>query len=127
MNEMEQLVENINTAKDAKANSLSEEELNVIDKAKRIMKERVKVGCTGCGYCMPCPMGVDIPKNFQYYNSYFRFDSIESKKHEVVLYNAIFPVEKHADKCVGCGKCESHCPQEIHIRDVLKEVVATMK
>lgn len=116
MNAMDQVTENIKTASQTEANSLTEKELKIIDEVKSIIKGKVKVSCTACGYCMPCPAGVNIPGCFSAYNNHGMFGKDES-------YNWIQPEQK-ASKCVECGKCETHCPQGISIRQELKNVKA---
>lgn len=117
---MDHVVENIKVAKEAEANSLTQKELDIIEEVKTFFKERIKVHCTGCGYCMPCPIGVNIPKNFTTYNDYHVFEN--AKARYKFLYNFIFKQEEQASKCVACGKCEGHCPQGILIRQELKKV-----
>ena len=80
----------------------------------------MKVGCTGCGYCMPCPKGVDIPGTFAAYNRKFA----EGKFWSFVDYVICTTLRKNstaASNCIGCGKCEKHCPQHIEIRKCLKD------
>ena len=80
----------------------------------------MKVGCTGCGYCMPCPKGVDIPGTFAAYNRKYS----EGKFSAFVEYIMCTALRKNAtcaSNCVECGKCEKHCPQGIQIREKLKE------
>ncbi|WP_298843863.1 aldo/keto reductase [Clostridium sp.] len=115
MNEMNQIVENIKTASEVKVNSLTDEELKIVIKAKTVIEEKVKVSCTACEYCMPCPAGVNIPKNFTFYNNHFMFDKEEN-------YSLAVPQKERASNCVECGKCETHCPQGISIREELKNV-----
>ncbi|MBU3216743.1 aldo/keto reductase [Clostridium estertheticum] len=117
MNEMKQIVENIKTASMAKVNSLTDEELKIVTKVKTVIEEKVKVSCTACEYCMPCPAGVNIPKNFTFYNNHFMFDKEEN-------YSLAVPNKEKASNCVECGKCETHCPQGISIREELKNVKA---
>jgi len=93
---------------------------------KKILKEKIKVACTGCSYCMPCPAGVNIPGNFSYYNDYYRFDDQKSKQNAKIMYNSILSSAEKADNCVECGDCESHCPQNIAIRKILKNVASEM-
>ncbi|MGO1369911.1 aldo/keto reductase, partial [Senegalia sp. (in: firmicutes)] len=114
MSTMDQVIENINISKEAKANSLSKSELNAVEKVKDIYKSRIKVNCTTCGYCMPCPQGVDIPRNFTIYNNYYMFD--EEKGYENLK-------EKDASHCIQCKICETHCPQSIEISKELEKVV----
>ncbi len=119
MNAMEQITENIKTASETEANSLTEKELNIIDEVKTIIKKKTKVNCTACEYCMPCPSGVNIPMCFTIYNNYHMFGKKE-------FYNLLKPEEK-ASNCVECGKCEEHCPQGISIRQELKNVKLTFE
>ncbi|NLW16317.1 MAG: aldo/keto reductase [Firmicutes bacterium] len=122
MSTMDHVVENLRVAADAKPNSLTEEELDIIDKAKEFYLKRTKVKCTGCDYCMPCPTGVSIPQLFTLYNE----ASIYNLDPDVVARNYGRMVEdgKGADLCVECGQCESVCPQNITIREHLKDIHA---
>ncbi|MDS0524848.1 aldo/keto reductase [Clostridium sp. SHJSY1] len=121
MNIMDNVTENIKVASEASPNSLSEKELEIMEKAKKAFKERIKVNCTACEYCMPCPAGVNIPRNFTAYNEYNIFFSPIAEKELKNRYNMI-PTTERAENCVECGKCESHCPQAIKIREELKNV-----
>ena len=123
MNIMDNVTENIKTASVAAPNSLTEKELEIMDNVKGVFKERIKVNCTACEYCMPCPFGVNIPKNFAVYNEYSLFVTPATEKELKARYNSVGDKER-ADKCVECGKCESHCPQVIKIREELKNVTA---
>lgn len=122
MSTMEQVEENIHIANESKADSLTNEELEAINKVKVILKNKVMVDCTACGYCMPCPHGVNIPRNFSYYNDFNRFDNPGVKTNAKVIYNRILSEKEKAKTCVECGECETHCPQNIAIIDKLKEV-----
>lgn len=124
MSMMEHVVENVNIAKEAEPNSLTEKELATIEEVKDIFNNRVKVPCTGCAYCMPCPAGVNIPKVFTIYNDYFLIDSEAGRKRTKFRYGFWSKEDEHASNCVDCGKCEEHCPQSIQIRDQLKDVTA---
>ncbi|SDN08175.1 hypothetical protein SAMN04488502_11197 [Dendrosporobacter quercicolus] len=122
MSTMEQVIENINIAGQAKAHSLTAQELGIIDQVKKIYKEKTKVSCTSCAYCMPCPKGVDIPGCFSVYNDYSMFGETEGLQRYKFLYNFRLGADALASKCVECGKCESHCPQTIAIRQELKKL-----
>lgn len=120
MNSMEMLEENCRTASEAGPGDLTEADRETLAAVTRCIREREKVGCTGCRYCMPCPKGVDIPGLFRCYNEMF----IESKRQGRFQYAQTVGLTKtpaFADQCVGCGKCEKHCPQELPIRSLLKE------
>ncbi len=119
MTAMEQVVENIRVAQDARANSLTAKEAAIIDEMKQIFKTRIKVNCTACEYCMPCPQGINIPGCFLTFNDYWIFDATpEARQRYAIWSNFAAP----ASKCVECGQCESHCPQGIAIREELKKV-----
>lgn len=122
MSTMEQVVENLKVADEAVANSLTEQEVDIVDRVKRVFKERIKVDCTSCGYCMPCPAGVNIPANFARYNEYHVFGDPESKDTYKKMYHTWVKPEFRASQCAECGKCEEHCPQAISIIEHLKGV-----
>ena len=127
MNNEEQVEENINIASEAKANSLSQEELALFDKVKEILNQSIKVNCTACGYCMPCPAGVDIPACFSIYNEKYSLKTKKSKMHYLQNTGAITSNPAYASLCRKCGKCETHCPQGIPIREKLAEVSGEME
>ncbi len=120
MNSLEMVEENIRIASAAEPGSFSEEENALIERVRGIIKSKEKVGCTGCRYCMPCPKGVDIPGNFHYYNLMY-FQDKASARFEYARNLALQKNAGVASLCVGCGKCEKHCPQHLPIRAKLKE------
>jgi len=120
MTTMEQVVENVTLAADARADSLTSKELAIIEDVKSLLKERIKVDCTACGYCMPCPAQIYIPGCFTSYNDYWMFDKTPAAKATYAFWSLI---GAPASKCVECGNCENHCPQSIPIREELKKVV----
>lgn len=124
MGEISQISENIDTASEGESNSLSDYEVNVINTVKDIYKSRIKVNCTNCKYCMPCPFGVDIPSCFRMLNEASMFENIEGYKK---MYEGSLKMENRADVCKKCGKCEKACPQHIEIRKMLDEVKETFK
>jgi predicted aldo/keto reductase-like oxidoreductase len=119
MSTMEQLKENIAIAEDATPNSLSEGELALISQATEVYKNMLKIDCTGCAYCMPCPNGVNIPMNFSIYNDTFIFKDAEIS---YLLYNHMLAPEQKASNCQECGECQDHCPQQLDIIENLKIV-----
>lgn len=119
MTTMEQVTENIKVAQEAQASSLTAQELTMVDEIKRLFNERIRVNCTACSYCMPCPAGINIPTCFATYNDYWIFDGTPEVKQR---YAILSKIASPASKCIECGKCESHCPQGIAIREELKNV-----
>ena len=120
MNSEDMVNENIRIASEAEPGHLTEEDLKIVEQIKQIIREREKVGCTGCRYCMPCPKGVDIPGNFYYYNLMY-VDKKSSARFEFAQNMGMRKEPGFASQCVSCGKCEQHCPQHINIREKLKE------
>jgi predicted aldo/keto reductase-like oxidoreductase len=117
-----QLADNIRVAGDAKPNSLSAEELDVFDQVKAELQEKTKIPCTGCGYCMPCPAGVNIPGCFSAYNDKYLMEDKSARMRYWQSMGIISVKPANASQCKDCGKCESHCPQNIAIRKELKTV-----
>ena len=120
MNSTEMVEENIRIASDARPGHLTEEDFAIVEQIKTIIREKEKVGCTGCRYCMPCPKGVDIPGNFFYYNLMY-MEKKNPARFEFAQNMGLRKEPGFASQCIGCGKCESHCPQHINIREKLKE------
>lgn len=119
MSEMEHLKENLRIAEQGYPNSLSSEEKSLISEVSEIYRSRIKVNCTNCKYCMPCPSGVNIPRNLSYLNDVFMLDDMENAKFQ---YGVLLLPEEKAGNCIECGECEEVCPQNIKIRKMLKEV-----
>jgi hypothetical protein len=119
MSEMEHLKENLRIAEQGQPNSLSAEEKSLISEVSEIYRSRIKVNCTNCKYCMPCPSGVNIPRNLSYLNDVFMLDDMENAKFQ---YGVLLLPEEKAGNCIECGECEKVCPQNIKIRKMLKEV-----
>lgn len=126
MNSCEMVTENLRIADETKAGDFTEEDFALIEKVKKEIQKTVKVGCTGCGYCMPCPMGVDIPETFRCYNNYYA-EGKGAAKREYMQCTLFRKDHSNASGCIGCGKCETHCPQQIPIRKELKEAAARLE
>lgn len=120
MSTMEQVKANIKYAEESEI-PLSPEDSRTISAIQKSYTQKLKIRCTSCKYCMPCPEGVNIAQCFDLYNRAFMLDDV---KGALFWYNRI-PDEKgrgRASDCVECGECEKHCPQNISIRERLKEV-----
>lgn len=126
MNSMEMLEENIRIASDARVNAFTEADFELFKQVRKILNEKIKIPCTGCNYCMPCPKGVDIPTCFSCYND----REIEGRFSAVGKYIMQTNIKNHphnASLCVQCGLCEKHCPQHIKIREELTQVSRAME
>ena len=120
MNTMDMVRENVRIASEAEAGEFTQEDFDVIDKVRNKIREVEKVGCTGCRYCMPCPQGVDIPGTFRCYNAMY-IDSKSQGRYEYAQTVGLTKDAAFATQCIGCGTCEKRCPQNIPIREKLKE------
>ncbi|MBO3753896.1 MAG: aldo/keto reductase [Candidatus Brockarchaeota archaeon] len=119
MSTMEQVKRNIEFASRSGVGLLTEEDLKLIARVHVKYKELRPIPCTKCGYCMPCPNGVDIPWNFEVYNNGVAYNSIGSARW---AYNNNIPAEKRASACVGCRTCEEKCPQRIPISEWMQRI-----
>ena len=126
MNSMEMVEQNLKTASDAFVGCLTDEDAALIEQVKREIAQKVKVGCTGCGYCMPCPRGVDIPGALRCYNAVYS-EGKRSGRRDYLQCTAFRKETSSASQCIDCGKCESHCPQQIEIRRELKNAAAELE
>ncbi len=97
---------------------MTEKEFVVIDQVADKIKARVQNGCTGCQYCLPCPVGINIPYCFDLWNRKHMFPGSERPVTEF----AQIKEEHKPSNCILCGKCEKACPQKIEIREDLKKV-----
>ena len=120
MNSEEMVLENIQAASDAVENCLTEEDQKLIAHLRAKMQESLKVGCTGCGYCLPCPRGVDIPNTFRCYNEIDLAGKFRARR-EYIQITSLRQTPTDFSRCVKCGKCEQHCPQNIKIRSELQK------
>lgn len=120
MNSLEMVEENCRIAGEVTPHAFGPEEFALIDRVKAEIQRNVKVGCTGCSYCMPCPQGVDIPGIFRCYNRmYTERKGVGRREYWQTV--ALRKEAAFASQCIGCGKCEQHCPQHLPIRTLLKE------
>ncbi|MDE7016103.1 MAG: aldo/keto reductase [Lachnospiraceae bacterium] len=119
MNSLEMVKENTETASKAWAGAFTEAEEGLLQDVIKAINAKVKVGCTGCRYCMPCPKNVDIPGTFAAYNRRYS-DGRRAAIVEYMMCTALRKDSSAASNCVECGKCEQHCPQHIQIRTELK-------
>lgn len=126
MNDSLQVEENVRIASQTEAGCMDSHELEVIEKVKAEINHCMRVPCTGCGYCMPCPGGVDIPGCFSAYNTRYTDSWFQGMK-AYVMCTTLKTNPTNASKCLKCGKCEQHCPQSIAIRSELEQVKKHME
>ncbi len=121
MNSKEMILENVKTASETKIGEFGEEDYEMLSRVVKEINQKMKIGCTGCGYCIPCPKGVDIPGCFSAYNRRYVDGKFQGLR-EHFMGTALRKNSTAASNCIGCGKCEQHCPQGIPIRQELKKV-----
>ena len=120
MNDIAQVRENCRIAGEALPNELTGSDLDVYRRVVAKISNNIKVGCTGCGYCQPCPQGIAIPAIFSIYNESYGEQGYINALVEYTKCTALGNNNSNAGRCIGCGKCEQHCPQSLHIREELK-------
>ena len=126
MNSMEMVRDNIKTASEARVGELTEEDQKMLKSVEKAINAKLKVPCTGCGYCMPCPKDVDIPGTFAAYNRRYTEGKFNGFR-EYMMCTLIRKNHTSASNCIGCGKCEKHCPQGIQIRKELENARKEME
>ncbi|RXE55558.1 aldo/keto reductase [Methanoculleus taiwanensis] len=123
MNDEAHIAENIRTCEDALPGSLSDAEHAVVDAAAASYKSRIRVPCTGCAYCMPCPFGVNIPQCFHFYNQYYMAGNrMLTRGFYIAQVIGFDDHPANAAFCRNCGRCVAACPQGIAIPEELQKV-----
>lgn len=130
MTYMEHLQENIRTY--SPLVPLTDEENEMMERVANMILKYPLIGCTACQYCMPCPYGLNIPGIFAHYNKCINEGSFtdniqdenyaKARKIFLIGYDRSVPRLRQADHCVGCRKCEEHCPQQIPIADKMRMI-----
>ncbi len=123
MSALPQVEENLRVAGDAEITSLKPEDIAIIAAAKKKFEERTAIPCTRCGYCMPCPNGVDIPFNFELYNAAEVYDDVNPARFR---YLRFMEERARASACVACRVCEEKCPQKIPISEWMPKAAALL-
>ena len=120
MNSVQMVRENTEAASSAEPGELTDADRELYRKVKQEINRKVKVGFTACGYCMPCPQGIDIPGTFRCYNEMYTERPKVGRK-EYLMTTAFRKHQNPASGCIRCGRCERLCPQKIEIRKELKQ------
>ncbi len=127
MSSIEQVKENVAIASNSDAHCLDETDLELLNEVKDEFLKGYDINCTGCGYCIDCPVKIDIPYAFKTHNSYKMY----KKNHDLFFYVKIVGLANHKPRwtttCIDCGKCEEHCPQFLEIRKDFKKVQQTIE
>lgn len=126
MNSMDMLRENIRIAKSVQVGEFGKKEETIFKRVCQVVNQKTRVPCTGCGYCQPCPAGVDIPGVFRCYNVRYTENYFTGMR-EYLMCTTMRAKRTNASLCKKCGKCEKHCPQGIEIRKELDHVVKYME
>ncbi|MEZ7195166.1 aldo/keto reductase [Pseudodesulfovibrio karagichevae] len=130
MNDEEHIRQNLAVAAQAESDSLTRAELDLIRRAAATYRKLMQVGCTGCGYCLACPAGVQIPTCFDMFNKLHMFGNEAEARHMYNAFAAGAVLQREpgfASQCVECGQCMEKCPQSIEIPEVLKRVAAALE
>ncbi len=120
MSNMDQLEQNLEYAERSSVGMFSGEDEKIIEDVIQTFKKVTAVGCTRCQYCMPCPSGVDIPRNFSLYNEAHMYDEANAKRDYKNFGN--HTPDKLAKNCTACRACEGKCPQKLEISKLMKDV-----
>jgi predicted aldo/keto reductase-like oxidoreductase len=123
MNAEAQVEENLRLAETVSDKGCNGEDRNTLGKVSGIIRRLQRVDCTACGYCLPCPEGVNIPRNFSLINDHHMLSDPSAK----TRYFGFLGEKERASACVECGQCEEQCPQQIPIIAELTHVVETFE
>lgn len=130
MNDEDHIKENLQIAEKGYPDNLKENDLKLIKKVENKYRTLMKIACTGCNYCMPCPYGVDIPTCFEAYNHKHMYgDSNWASLFYLIRLSGALEDNPPglASQCQACGKCLEICPQNIAIPDLLQDVSNEME
>jgi hypothetical protein len=127
MNDEKHIAENLRTCQTALPGIMTAGELATMEAVAGTYNRQIKVGCTGCAYCMPCPFGVNIPQCFFLYNSYSMGQNrlFARGMYGLSLMGGM-GTRADAALCRNCGKCAKACPQKIAIPAELVKVRSTL-
>jgi predicted aldo/keto reductase-like oxidoreductase len=124
MSAMDQVEDNLKTAERYAPGIFGEAEEELVRRVVEYFASRAQVNCTGCGYCLPCPSGVNIPKNLEFLNQFYLFDADEARDRCLNMYDLTVPLAERAKHCTSCSECEEKCPQHIPIPEILEKTLS---
>ncbi|MGB7968508.1 MAG: aldo/keto reductase [Methanobacterium sp.] len=127
MGKIEEVKENIKVANETLPGSIPKEEIKLYHEVKEVYNELMKVDCTGCGYCTPCPIGVNIPLCFELYNQKYIFNDKQVSFIYAMYLGGSTSKPGYAGLCNGCGKCVKACPQKLDVPSLLNDVSNDME
>jgi len=130
MNEESHIEENLKIAGETYPDSLTETELQLVSRTEKKYRQLMKVGCTGCQYCLPCPAGVGIPYCFEIYNNLHMFGNVEEAKFMYAgrLSGILTDSEPgFASRCIKCEQCLEKCPQHLEIPSILESIAEELE
>ena len=119
MNTMEQVRQNLKSAGKSGIDTMTQENFDLIARVHAKYKESTPIPCTKCGYCMPCPNDIDIPRNFELYSEGIIYKNMRLSK---IFYNEFMAKIHRAGACIACKSCEELCPQHIEISSWMSRV-----
>ena len=123
MSIMAQVEENLSFADRSCTESFSAAELALIAEVKEKYSARIVIPCSKCNYCMPCPNGVWIPANFEFFNFAHLYENVADAQFR---YKIFLTEAQRASACIACGVCEELCPQGIAISEQMAKVAALL-
>jgi predicted aldo/keto reductase-like oxidoreductase len=123
MSAMKQVEENLQYADASRVQSFGKAEQELIARVRELYRARTVVPCNRCNYCMPCPNGVNIPGNFDFFNYAHLFDDVKGARFR---YQVFLTEEQRSGSCIACGTCEALCPQKIAISEWMPKVSALL-
>ncbi|UCH02729.1 MAG: aldo/keto reductase [Candidatus Bathyarchaeota archaeon] len=120
MSTMTHVIENLNSANRSKPHILTGSELQLISRVREKYLASGFIGCTNCGYCVPCPEGVAIPEILALYNQYYTKQGDTNAQQAILnTYDDTISPETRAERCARCGVCEDKCSQQLPIRHLI--------
>ena len=124
MSTIEQVEQNLAAVDHAEAATFGPAEHEIIQKTVELFRRRTEIPCTSCAYCMPCPQGVNIPRNFSLYNDGVIYNNPANAR---FTYFHFMKEDARASACIACNECEPKCPQQIPIAAFMEKIHAAFR